>query len=160
MTAPGLGREHRTRHGDPGPPAWAVQVYRWLVAVRASRSLKLELPAVPQSASRARHAVAQLLHGLDVDAWPVGVVVSEAVTNAVVHGYRDRESGRVELEASLERRVLTLVVVDHGVGMSPHPERPGLGLGLALIRRLAEHVELESSGGTRLLVRLRLNPMS
>jgi anti-sigma regulatory factor (Ser/Thr protein kinase) len=44
--------------------------------------------------------------------------------------------------------------------MSPHPERPGLGLGLALIRRLAEHVELESSGGTRLLVRLRLNPMS
>jgi hypothetical protein len=33
-------------------------------------------------------------------------------------------------------------------------------LGLALIRRLAEHVELESSGGTRLLVRLRLNPMS
>jgi anti-sigma regulatory factor (Ser/Thr protein kinase) len=126
--------------------------------VRAPRSLKLDLPAVPQSASRARHAVAQMLDGLDVDLWPVGVVVSEAVTNVVVHAYRDGEPGRVELEASLERQSLTLVVVDHGVGMSPDPERHGLGLGLGLIRRLAEHVELASEGGTRLLVRLRLIP--
>jgi anti-sigma regulatory factor (Ser/Thr protein kinase) len=101
-----------------------------------------------------------MLDGLGVDLWPVELVVSEAVTNAVLHAYREREPGCLELEASVDQGLLTLVVADHGIGMSPNPDSPGLGWGLALIERLAEHLDVQSAGGTRLLVRLRLAPLT
>jgi anti-sigma regulatory factor (Ser/Thr protein kinase) len=102
--------------------------------------------------------MARMLDGLDVDPWPVALVVSEAVTNVVLHAYRDRDPGRVLLEAAVADGLLTIVVTDDGIGMSPRANSPGLGLGLALIRRLAEDVDVKIDGGTRLLVRLRLSP--
>ena len=51
-----------------------------------------------------------MLDRLDVDLWPVQLVVSEAVANAVVHAYPDRAPGQVRLEASLEDKLLTVVV--------------------------------------------------
>lgn len=99
-----------------------------------------------------------MLDGLDVDPWPVGLVISEAVTNVVLHAYRGGEPGAVRVKASVQADLLTLVVADDGVGMSPNPASPGLGLGLTLIGRVAEHVEVQSVGGTRLVVRLQLAP--
>jgi serine/threonine-protein kinase RsbW/stage II sporulation protein AB (anti-sigma F factor) len=99
-----------------------------------------------------------MLDGLEVDVWPVAMVVSEALTNAVVHAYRDREPGHVRLAASVEGMVLTLVVADDGVGLSPRVDSPGLGVGLAIIRRLAQELEISNDCGTRLRVRLMLAP--
>ena len=45
------------------------------------------------------------------------------------------------------------MVRDHGVGMSPHPTRPGLGLGLSVIGRLTTEMNIErpdEGGGMRL----------
>jgi anti-sigma regulatory factor (Ser/Thr protein kinase) len=98
-----------------------------------------------------------MLDGLDVDLWPVGIVVSEAVTNVVLHAYRDSESGRVRVSAFLQDTVLTLVVADDGVGISPNPDSPGLGVGLALIGSLAEHLDVQRDDGTTLVARLRLS---
>jgi anti-sigma regulatory factor (Ser/Thr protein kinase) len=128
------------------------------VAASRFRSLDLELPAVPRSVPRARRAVTEMLEGLDVDLWPVGLVVSEAVTNVVLHAYRDSEPGSVRMEATVAEGVLTVLVADDGIGMSPRADSPGLGVGLLLIRRLAEDVNVQRDDGTRLLVRLRLAP--
>jgi serine/threonine-protein kinase RsbW/stage II sporulation protein AB (anti-sigma F factor) len=97
-----------------------------------------------------------LVEGLDVDLWAAQIVVSEAVANAVVHAYPDRAPGQVRLEAWLEDELLTVVVADDGVGMSAGRDSPGLGEGLAVIRRLAREVEVQSEGGTRLVMRLRM----
>jgi len=96
-----------------------------------------------------------LLDRLDVDLWAVEMMVSEAVTNAVVHAYPDGAPGQVRLEAWLDDALLTVVVGDDGVGMSGRAS-PGLGEGLAVIRRLAAEVDIHSRGGTRLVMRLRL----
>jgi anti-sigma regulatory factor (Ser/Thr protein kinase) len=140
-----LGRRLRAADSIVGP-----------VSAPGSRSLELVLPAVPASVSHARRAVASLLDHLDVDLWAVRIVVSEAVANAVVHAYPDRAPGHVRLQAWLEHELLTVVVADDGVGMSSGRDSPGLGEGLAIIRRLAGEVEVHSGSGTRLVMRLRL----
>jgi anti-sigma regulatory factor (Ser/Thr protein kinase) len=113
--------------------------------------LDVDLPAEPQSASRARRAVLSVLSGIAVDRDAVGVVVSEAVTNAVVHAYRDREQpGQVHVSASLDDDGVDISVADDGIGLRPRADSPGVGLGMPLIADLADRVEITGGyPGTR-----------
>jgi anti-sigma regulatory factor (Ser/Thr protein kinase) len=76
----------------------------------------------------------------------VKLAVSEAVSNAVQHAYRDREPGDITGTAHIEDGVLRIVIADSGIGMTPRPDSPGLGLGLPLIAQLADTVEVISNG--------------
>ena len=80
------------------------------------------------------------------------LAVSEVVTNAVVHGYRGAAGGRVAVEAHHEGDRLRLSVADQGHGMAPRHDSPGLGLGLPLVGRLAQQVDIvaPAGGGTRI----------
>ena len=114
--------------------------------------LAVDLPAEPRSASRARRAVLDALSGIAVDKDAVGVVVSEAVTNAVVHAYREQEvPGLVHVSACLDDHGVEVSVDDDGLGMSPRDDSPGVGLGLPLMGDLADRVDISSRGpGTRI----------
>ncbi len=121
--------------------------------------LDVDLPAEPRSASRARSAVLDALKGIAVDRDAIGVVVSEAVTNAVIHAYRDRERpGEVHVSARLDDEGVEVDVVDDGVGLSPRVDSPGVGLGMPLIADLADRVEIrhQHAGGTRVTARFVL----
>jgi serine/threonine-protein kinase RsbW len=91
----------------------------------------------------------------------VALAVSEALTNIVLHAYRDGgangEPGRMRAEARINRDGLLVVDIgDDGVGMLPNPCSPGLGLGVPIMRRLSDSVDLEAGGGgPGGLVRLR-----
>jgi anti-sigma regulatory factor (Ser/Thr protein kinase) len=76
---------------------------------------------------------AEALHG-------VRLAVSEAVTNAVLHGYRDLPQGDVTVSAEAEDAHLRVVVTDDGVGLAPRPDSPGAGFGLPLIAEVADSV--------------------
>ena len=114
--------------------------------------LDVDLPAEPRSASRARRAVLDALSGIAVDKDAVGIVVSEAVTNAVIHAYRDQASvGRVHVSASLDEQGVEVAVDDDGLGMRPRTDSPGVGLGLPLMGDLADRVDISSRApGTRI----------
>jgi anti-sigma regulatory factor (Ser/Thr protein kinase) len=119
--------------------------------------LELRLPAEPVSVPRARRALVHFAqqHGADPEA--VAIAVSEAVGNALLHGYRDGASGEVRIRGEIDGGHLLVTVADEGVGMSPNPADPGLGLGLPLIGRVADSVEIERPRrGTRLLIRFPL----
>ena len=121
--------------------------------------LDVDLPAVPQSVSVARRAVMNALSGIAVDRDAVSVVVSEAVTNAVVHAYRDRtEPGRVRVSASLNDAGVEIGVADDGLGMKPRVDSPGIGLGVPLMADLADQVDVCSGDprGTRIAARFCL----
>jgi anti-sigma regulatory factor (Ser/Thr protein kinase) len=120
--------------------------------------LDVELPAVPRSVSRSRRAVLNALRGIAVDRDAIGIVVSEAVTNAVLHAYRDRpRPGTVHVSAALDEDGVEVSVDDDGLGMRPRPDSPGAGLGLPLIADLADGVEVSSRGpGTRVAARFAL----
>src|SRR3954447_12176711 len=82
--------------------------------------LAVDLPAVPESAPLARGAVMEALAGVAVDRDAVGVVVSEAVANAIMHAYRDQETpGRVRVSLGVGEDSLELAIADDGLGMAP-----------------------------------------
>ena len=78
------------------------------------------------------------------------LAVSEVVTNCVVHAYRGQPGGKVALEARRNGHTLLLSGADEGAGMAPRLDSPGLGLGLPLVGRVAEKVDItaQADGGT------------
>ncbi len=116
--------------------------------------LELRTQATPAAVPGVRRAVVDFaeLHGVGV-APDIALAVSEAVTNAVLHAYREGRPGQMRVVACAEPKRLVVVVRDYGCGMSPHPNSPGLGLGLSVIGRLTTELNIErpdDGGGTRL----------
>jgi anti-sigma regulatory factor (Ser/Thr protein kinase) len=115
----------------------------------------ITLGAAPESAALARRELAPLAKAARVDIDSVLLAVSEAITNAVIHGYRGDASGVVEVQGRADSGGLTVIVSDGGVGMSPNPESPGIGLGVPLMIRFADRVTFDAvaGGGTRVTMR-------
>jgi anti-sigma regulatory factor (Ser/Thr protein kinase) len=128
---------------------------------QARRPVVLDLPAEPASAGTARHAVCELLEGLDADRGGVMLAVSEAVTNAILHAYGAEEpGGRIRVRAELlDHEALDVVVEDDGIGMRTRSDSPGIGLGLPTISAVADGMEIDvrDSGGTAIRMRFELH---
>jgi anti-sigma regulatory factor (Ser/Thr protein kinase) len=80
----------------------------------------------------------------------------EAVINAVVHADRGRpQPGQVDGEASRLDDALCVFVRDQGSGLTARYDSPRLGLGMALMARFAERLEVRavSGGGTATVLR-------
>ena len=79
----------------------------------------IKMDSVSENEEFARVAVAVFLSRMDPtleEIEDVKTAVSEAVTNAVIHGYQGGE-GTITLEVSVEEDVLTVLVQDEGVGI-------------------------------------------
>jgi serine/threonine-protein kinase RsbW/stage II sporulation protein AB (anti-sigma F factor) len=115
----------------------------------------LTLAAESDSVGEARRAVSDFAaeHGADAD--DVALAVSEGVSNAVIHAFRDRPPGEIAVSAVVDGDRVVVSISDDGVGVTPNPDSPGLGLGLALIGSLADGVELrkQPGHGTTLIMR-------
>ncbi len=99
---------------------------------------------------------------LDADrAIPLGLVVSEVLTNALRHGFRGRASGAVTVDASTEAGALIVSIGDDGIGMPPQGGTTGLGSKIirSLTAQLAASLHVESgAAGTTVTIRLALMP--
>ena len=125
-------------------------------------SFETSLPAGPTAPAVARRAIREFLHAHGADPRALADVMlalSEVVTNAVVHGYRG-EAGEVRVAAEHSADQLVLSVADRGGGMAPRHDSPGLGLGLPLVGRIANRVDItaEAGGGTLVSMCFTLDP--
>lgn len=95
----------------------------------------------------------------------VKTAVSEAVTNAVIHGYRNRE-GIIVLAGEIQGTWLTVTVEDKGTGirdvkraMEPMytTDRTGerSGMGFSFMEAFMDQVQVESEPGKGTVVRMR-----
>ena len=89
------------------------------------------------------------------------MAVSEAMTNVIVHAYDDAAPGNVvdvSVAVDAARREVTVVVADHGAGMKPRADSPGMGLGLPLIGNLASQLQIApAASGRGTEVRMRFD---
>jgi serine/threonine-protein kinase RsbW len=102
-------------------------------------------PATPEHVGDARACVADFASRLGVPASIVDGVrlaVSEAVSNAVLHGYRDGATGPVTVIAEADDGELVVIVCDRGDGLSARADSPGVGLGLPLISEVTESLSV------------------
>jgi anti-sigma regulatory factor (Ser/Thr protein kinase) len=139
------GRIRARRNTETAPQAqnpWRDGYDQWLVGgTKSERLLELSLPTEPVSCARACHEIRAALRGAAVDVAAVELAVSEAVSNAVLHAYRERDSAtaepRLRLRLTEDDEGIWVVVSDDGVGMSPRDAVPGLGSDSTLWRNSA-----------------------
>ena len=109
-----------------------------------------EVSAEPASVAPLRSeltAWARSMGARDPDA--IALAVSEACTNIVVHAYREQPApGPIIAAAERRGTELQITIADRGCGLRPRCDSPGLGLGLALISRVAQRVAIEASAAT------------
>ena len=95
----------------------------------------------------------------------IKTAVSEAVTNAIVHGYEGC-TGNVVMRARMDDRWLTVEIQDEGRGianveqaMEPfytsHPEQERSGMGFAVMQTFMDDLQVESAPGKGTTVRMR-----
>jgi serine/threonine-protein kinase RsbW/stage II sporulation protein AB (anti-sigma F factor) len=128
-------------------------------------ALDVRYPALPSQVPSIRHAVGEIARGLGADddvLLQINLAVSEAATNAILHAYRDRaaeHAGDVRVVVRRDGRASLVVhVYDSGIGLTPRPDSPGLGLGLCLMAHETERFEICKSpaGGTEVVLHFRL----
>ena len=110
-----------------------------------------------ETVARARRAVAAYArrHGVDSETLDaIRLAVSEAVTNAIRHAYRDGQPGEVRVAAAVHDGHISVSVEDDGCGHLLPSSRPGLGFGLRVIDEVADQARITErpQGGT--LVRM------
>lgn len=116
-----------------------------IASTQDNAEVELELRSEPTSVRVARHAVAAVARQTGAPEADVKLAVSEAVSNAVTHAFRDREPGTISVRARVDRGKLLVTIADNGSGMRPNLDSKGLGLGISLITKLAGDVRFDSS---------------
>ena len=133
--------------------------------------MKLELDSISSNESFARVVVAAFLTRLNPtmeEVADIKTAVSEAVTNAIIHGYR-QEVHKMVIEAMVEEDLFTVSVEDFGVGiedvkkaMEPmYTTRGDLersGMGFVFMEAFMDSIEVKSKvgQGTKVIMTKRI----
>ncbi len=92
----------------------------------------------------------------------LALLLTEAVSNAMRHGFPDGREGKICISLHVEDGIAHLVVEDDGIGLDhASPDGDAEGLGMRLIEGFASHLggtaEITGDPGTRISVRFPLH---
>lgn len=133
-----------------------------------TNEMKLEFDSRSANEAFARVTVASFMTQLNPtleEVSDVKTAVSEAVTNAIIHGYENHVN-KVQIYAGIEGRTLHLEISDRGVGipdvkkaMEPlyttRPELERSGMGFSFMEAFMDEVQVESEPGKGTTVRMK-----
>lgn len=127
----------------------------------------IEFDANSENEGLARVVIAAFITGLNPtldEIQDVKTAVSEAVTNAIIHGYQGK-TGKVKMAAKLVQDMLEITVTDNGVGieniplaMQPlytsKPEEERSGMGFSFMEAFMDTLRVESQVGKGTLIHM------
>ncbi|MFQ7292090.1 MAG: anti-sigma F factor [Monoglobales bacterium] len=130
--------------------------------------MKIEFISKSKNESFARSVASAFVLELDPTVQELSEIktaVSEAVTNAIIHGYKN-ELGNVTIEGFIDNREVIFIISDKGVGIdnvdkamepmytgSDDGERSGLGF--TIMETFMDELEVKSVPGCGTTVRMR-----
>lgn len=123
--------------------------------------MDIEFSALSQNESFARVTVAAFIAQLDPtvdELTEIKTVVSEAVTNAIIHGYEENSEEKVFISVELNDDTVNLTIRDTGVGIqdldearqplfTTKPELERSGMGFTIMENFMDEVKVESANG-------------
>jgi len=123
------------------------------------RTVRLRIPARPEYIALGRLALTGLAEARALEPDTIAdlkLALTEAVSNSVRHAYGDEGAGQVEIRYELRADRVVVEVADDGAGFDPEgspafegDELSEGGLGIAIIRTIADELEIESRPGVR-----------
>lgn len=138
-----------------------------------SNVMEVKLSAKSENESLARVIVASFAAKLDPtldELADIKTAVSEAVTNAIIHGYDEDESKFVYLRCEIKEDIIKIVIEDRGKGiedikmaMQPlytsKPELERSGMGFTVMESFMDGVEVSSikNDGTKIVMTKKIN---
>lgn len=131
--------------------------------------MKLQFAARSENESFARVAVASFVSQMDPtleDINDIKTVISEAVTNAIIHGYEEDVNGIITISAAINEDRVELSIEDAGKGIkdieeavqplyTSKPELERSGMGFTIMENFMDHMSIESKFGEGTTVLLR-----
>lgn len=121
--------------------------------------VSIQFSAMGENVALSRMALSSFLAGFDLplaDLDELKIALSEAVSNAIIHGYNEDASRIVTVEFKLHDDLLTLTVIDDGVGiadvkkaMEPtfSSKSDHMGLGFVFMDSFMDKLEVTSTLG-------------
>ena len=131
--------------------------------------MHLQFRALSQNESFARVTVAAFVAQLDPtvdELTEIKTVVSEAVTNAIIHGYENNPEGLIDIRVTIEGHLVEMTITDYGVGIenieiakqplyTTKPELERSGMGFTIMENFTDEMTVESERGKGTTVRLK-----
>ncbi len=93
-------------------------------------------------------------------------VISEAVTNCIIHGYENKPDGMVSISAEIEGEEVTITVSDEGRGIedielarqplyTSKPDMERSGMGFTIMENFMDQFEVVSAPGAGTSIRMK-----
>jgi len=133
-----------------------------------TNSMTLQFDSRSENESFARITVAAFVSQLDPtldELTDIKTVISEAVTNSIIHGYDSRPDGVITISATINSDTVRITVRDDGNGiedvalaMQPlytsKPELERSGMGFTIIENFMDEMEIVSAVGQGTTIRM------
>ena len=123
--------------------------------------VQLNIPSAPEFVGVARLTISGIASRLQFsieEIEEIKIAVSEAITNALQHGYDSDPNNTIEITCTPTKKAIEVQVKDTGKGFDPSiigtPEQKeeseahlGLGLGITFIKNLMDTLDIKSEKG-------------
>ncbi|MFV0341558.1 MAG: anti-sigma F factor [Anaerocolumna sp.] len=133
-----------------------------------TNEMLLEFDSLSKNESFARLVVAGFVAGLDPTVEEIADIktaVSEAVTNAIIHGYEEKK-GKISINCRISGQEIFIEIKDQGKGiediekaMEPlyttKPDMDRSGMGFSFMEAFMDDLEVESKLGVGTTVKMR-----
>lgn len=138
--------------------------------------MTLSFVAIEENEALARMAMTCFITPLDPTIEEISefkTIVSEAVTNAIIHGYECDGISQVTIRATIDEHLVSMTVSDEGAGIDdvvramepmytsrPHTERSGMGF--TIMESFSDSLSVESVIGSGTVVKFekRFSPVT
>ncbi|WP_028589048.1 anti-sigma F factor [Paenibacillus massiliensis] len=140
-----------------------------MMEAQGNNFMTLQFAARSENEAFARVTVAAFVSQLDPtmdELSDLKTVVSEAVTNSIIHGYNSNPEGIVTIKAAIDSDVVTIIIEDSGLGIedlelaqqplyTSKPELERSGMGFTIMENFMDEFEVVSQPGTGTTIRMK-----